>query len=107
MNNGYLIPANTKRSNYILGMLRITPDLWILIGGTVVTITLLIATSTSGMLWTILSLIPLLVCVLLVLPIPNYHNTLCVIQSVLRFYKERRRYIWRGWCMKYELEKDK
>ena len=46
----------------------------------------------------ILSCLPVGITGLLVVPIPNYHNVLCAIQSILRFYKERRNYIWRGWC---------
>ena len=106
-NNSYLIPANTKRSTLIAGFLRPMPDLVIAGVGTIVSIIALMATSTVGMWATIISLIPLLVSWLLVLPIPNYHNTLCVIQSILRFYNERRVYIWRGWCMKNELQNEK
>ena len=107
MNNSYLIPANTKRATLIGGFLRPMPDLVIAGIGTIVSIIALMVTSTMGMWATIISLIPLLVSWLLVLPIPNYHNTLCVIQSALDFYNRRKKYIWRGWCMKYELEKDK
>lgn len=107
MDNSYLIPANTKRSTLIFGMLRITPDLWILLSGTAITIVALIATSTLGLLATILSLVPMLLCVLLVLPIPNYHNTLCAIQSVLNFYNNRRKFIWRGWCIYNEFKDNK
>ena len=107
MNNGYLVPANTKRANLIGGFLRPMPDLIIAGVGTVVSIAALMITSTMGMMATIISLIPLLLSWLLVLPIPNYHNTLCVIQSIIDFYNRRKKYIWRGWCMKYEYEKDK
>lgn len=105
-NNGYLVPANTKRATLILGMLRLKPDAIIAGTGTAVSIIALMATSTVGLWATIVSLLPMLICVFLVLPVPNYHNTLCVIQSILDFYNRRKKYIWRGWCMKYELEKD-
>ena len=77
MNNSYLVPANTKRATLIAGFLRPMPDLIIAGVGTVVSLIALMATSTVGMWATIISLIPLLVSWLLVLPIPNYHNTLC------------------------------
>ena len=83
------------------------PDLIIAGVGTVVSLIALMATSTVGMWATIISLIPLLVSWLLVLPIPNYHNTLCVIQSILDFYQRRKKYIWRGWCMRYEFQDNK
>lgn len=104
--NGYLVPANTKRATLILGMLRPKPDAIIAGVGAVTSLVALMATSTIGLWATIVSLLPLLIAVFLVLPIPNYHNTLCVIQSILDFYQRRKKYIWRGWCMRYESEKE-
>lgn len=106
MDNGYLVPANTKKATLVAGFLRPTPDLVIASVGTVVSFIGLISTSTLGLVATIISLIPLLVCWMLVLPIPNYHNTLCVIQSILDYYQRRKKYIWKGWCTRYEYEKD-
>lgn len=106
-NNSYLVPANTKRATLIGGILRPVPDAIIAGTGTVISIIALMTTSTIGMWATIISLLPMIVCVFLVLPIPNYHNMLCFIQSALDFYNRRKKYIWRGWCMKYEYEKDK
>ena len=37
--------------------------------------------------------------------VPNYHNVLCAIQSIFKFYTERRKYVWKGWCF-YERFKD-
>lgn len=103
--NGSLVPANTKKSTLILGMFRLVPDVVIAASGTVVTILLLAILSNVGVTAMILSLIPMLICVVLVLPIPQYHNTLCAIQSILGFYQGRRKYIWRGWCNRIEYEK--
>ena len=103
--NGSLVPANTKKSTLILGMFRLVPDVVIAASGTVVTILLLAILSNVGVTAMIISLIPMLVCVVLVLPIPQYHNTLCAIQSILGFYQGRRKYIWRGWCNRIEYEK--
>lgn len=103
--NGSLVPANTKRSTLILGMFRPVPDLIILICGTIVTVTMLAVFANEGMVLLILSLIPMLTAVTLVVPIPNYHNILCALQSMLNFYNGRKKYIWRGWCIRYEYEK--
>jgi len=105
--NGSLVPANTKRSTLILGMYRPLPDLVILIVGTVITIGLLIAFNNAGSLVMILSCVPMLMAALLTAPLPNYHNVLCVIQSILEFYNGRRKYIWRGWCIKNEFKDGK
>ena len=107
--NGSLVPANTKKSTLILGMFRLVPDVVIAASGTITTVILLIAVSNFNVpIWgLILCLLPMLICVLLVLPIPNYHNTLCAIQSILEFYQGRRKYIWRGWCLVREYDKNK
>ena len=99
-----LVPANTKRSTLILGMFRPVPDLVILITGTVITVFMLAIFANAGMAMLIVSVVPMLIGVALVLPIPNYHNTLCAIQSMLNFYNGRKNYIWRGWCTRYGFE---
>lgn len=99
MVNGYLVPANSKRGTLILNMFR-PIDLIIFGVGTGVSLLLLIIVSsvidsTAGI---VIAILPALIVGLLVVPIPNYHNVLCAIQSILRFFMERRNYIWRGWC---------
>ena len=103
---GSLVPANTKRSTLILGMFRLYPDVIIAASGTIGTIMILVVLSNFSVpAWAlILALMPMLVCAILVFPIPNYHNTLCAIQSILGFYQGRRKYIWRGWCLVHEYE---
>ena len=106
--NGSLVPANTKRATLIFGMLRLVPDLPIIAGGTILTIALLLSFGNNAPTWLMLvCLIPMLFAALLVMPIPNYHNTLCAIQSILRFYNGRRKYIWRGWCIRNEFQENK
>ena len=103
--NGYLVPANTKKATLILSVLR-PIDAFIVGGGIAISIIALIALSDYGTLATILSCIPMIVGLILVLPIPNYHNTLVAIQSVLKYYNGRKIYIWKGWCI-YNEYKDK
>lgn len=104
--NGYLVPANTKKSMLILGMLR-PLDLGILVIGIVISVIMLLIFNSSGTLLMIISCIPMVVGLILVLPIPNYHNTLVALQSVIRFYNERRNYIWKGWCLYDEFKDNK
>ena len=101
-----LVPANTKRSTLILGMYKVFPDIAILGSGVILTIMLLVIFDGAGTLFTILMCIPMLTGVFLTLPIPNYHNMLGAIQSIIGFYNNRRKYIWRGWCVKNEFEQD-
>ncbi len=104
--NGSLVPANTKKSLLVFGMFRPLPDLLILGSGIGITVILLLIFGDASTWILMLSCIPMLIGLVLVLPIPNYHNTLCVIESILGFYNGRRKFIWRGWCMKDEY-KDK
>ena len=41
---------------------------------------------------------PGVVCGFLVFPIPNYHNMMTIILEVYRFYTNRQRFVWKGWC---------
>ena len=90
--NGSLVPANTKKSMLIMSMLR-PLDAMILGVGISISVILLLIFSNAGTFMTIISCIPMIVALILVMPIPNYHNTLVAIQSILRFYQERRNYI--------------
>lgn len=105
--NGSMVPANAKKSLLIMGFLRPMPDTLILGVGVGISV-LMLALSTSAPTWMlVIECIPMLISAILVAPIPNYHNTLCAIQSILRFYNERRKYIWRGWCIYDEFKNDK
>lgn len=97
MNNMYLIPANAKKGTLIFNVFR--PFDLILFGtGIGISLILLMLISTSDIVWVILACLPGAICSLLVVPIPHYHNVLCVIQSVIQFFTNRRNYYWRGWC---------
>lgn len=94
----YLIPANTKAGALILGYFR-PVDLIILGSGVLITLLLLFVVQTTNTLTTILVLAPGVICGFLVLPIPNYHNVITIIISIINFFQERRVYIWKGWCI--------
>ena len=103
---GYLVPANTKKSLLIFGMLR-PVDAFILGGGVAVSVLALLIFNTDNTWLLLLECVPMLVCLILVLPIPHYHNTLVGIQSIIKFYNERRNYIWKGWCVYDEFKDSK
>ena len=105
--NGSLVPANTKKSLLVFGMFRPLPDLLILSGGVGLTVGLLLIFGNANTWILIGCCIPMILAVVLVLPIPNYHNTLCAIQSILDFYNGRRKFIWKGWCIRDEYKDDK
>lgn len=105
MENGqYLIAANSKRGQLIFNIFR-PIDLYIAIGGSVTTIVLFLLVKPSSLWTAIVILLPILVCAFLVIPIPNYHNMMCVLQNIYKFYfVERRTFKWRGWCAKDEFK---
>lgn len=103
--NGFLIPANAKKGTLILNVFR-PIDFIMFCTGACITLIMFLIVDTNNTTMLLISCIPVGVTGLLVIPIPNYHNVLCAIQSILRFFVERRNYYWRGWCF-YEKFGDK
>ncbi len=97
----YLVPANSKRSALIFGFFKKT-DLIIFSVGTVVSFVLLMILPVTEMWAVIVTLLPIVTAGALVFPIPNYHNVRTLLIEILNYYKNRRKYVWRGWCYKYE-----
>mgnify|MGYP001625182796 FL=1 len=103
MNNNYLIPANSKKSQLILGFF--TPVDLILFGsGCGLTLLLLMLVRNASAVQMIIILLPALVTGFLVTPVLYYHNVLQFIINVVSFIFNTRRYYWRGWCVKYDSE---
>ena len=74
-------------------------DLFILCGGILVTVLLLLVLPIEDSLTNvILALSPTLVTGLLVFPVANYHNVLTVLITIYVFYTSRQKFIWKGWC---------
>ena len=97
MNNNYLIPANSKRSQLILGFFTLR-DLILFGSGVGLTLILLIVIQSADIIIMLLILAPALITGFLVIPLENYHNVLQFIINIYSFYSGRRLYIWRGWC---------
>ena len=103
MNDNYLIPANTKRGQLILGLF--TPiDLIIFLSGLAVTF-LLISILPMDITWVaILSVAPGIICSLLVAPVAYYHNVRQLIIEIYKYFSGRNRFVWKGWCYLDESE---
>ena len=99
--NNYLIPANSKKSQLILGFFR-GIDLILFGSGVGITLILLLTIQSANMGVMILILAPALITGFLVMPVPNYHNVLQFIVNVYTYFSERRRYYWKGWCYNVE-----
>ena len=102
--NQFLIAANSKKGQLIFNMFR-PVDLIIALGGAITTIALFFIVDPKTLVMVIITLLPIAVCSFLVLPIPNYHNILCILINIYNFYfVEPRELKWKGWCDKYEFK---
>lgn len=102
--NNYLIPANSKKSELILGMFTWV-DLILFGTGVLTTVILIIVfQSTLNTLGGILAVLsPALIAAFLVFPVPNYHNVLQLIVNIYTYFLVRPiTYKWRGWCYRNE-----
>lgn len=97
--NNYLIPANTKSGQLILGYFK-PFDLILLGTGILITLVLLTMLPMNYTWQVIVVVAPGLLSAFLVIPVPNYHNILTIIIECYTFFTGRRRYIWKGWCVK-------
>lgn len=95
--NGFLIPANSKKSMLIFGAFR-PVDLIIFLTGLGLSLLLFLVIDASNIIFVTLAMLPGLFGGFLVFPIPNYHNTLTIIISAFTFFTTRREFIWKGWC---------
>ncbi len=106
MNTNYLIPANSKRSLLIFSMFTWF-DLALFGIGLTVTMILLLVISPDSLLSAIIDIAPAAITAFLVMPIPNYHNTLTLIKDLYVFFTSRQRFIWKGWCVLDEYKEQK
>ena len=98
MNGNYLIPANAKRGQYIFGLFR--PGDLIIFGIGVTATLILVALMPMDQTWAaVISVLPGIICSLLVAPVAYYHNVLQLIIELYKFFTSRRIYIWKGWCV--------
>lgn len=98
--NNYLIPANSKKSQLIFSIFR-PVDLFIVLVGGLITLVLMFAVSGDSISQLFIKLLPIGISLLLVVPIPYYHNVLVFFQEVYLFVMGQKVYLWRGWCSNY------
>jgi len=102
--NQYLMPANSKKSRLIFGFFTVI-DLIIVGIGVTLTVLFLIVLKDPPLWQLLLAIVPLLVCVTLVFPVPNYHNVRQLLINIFYFVLGRKRYYWKGWCVKDDTDK--
>lgn len=97
--NQFLIPANTKKSKLILGFFTLI-DLIVFGTGCLITIILLFVFQSMSFQVALLVLLPAVIGAFLVAPVPNYHNVMQLLTNIFMFLMNRKRYYWKGWCIK-------
>ena len=103
--DNYLIPANTKKGQLILNIFR-PFDLWIVAIGAVLTTILLLILEDTSLTIALIKLLPIAISLLLVMPVPQYHNVYVFISEVINYYINPTKYLWRGWCATYVNDDD-
>ena len=106
MNGNYLIPANTKKGQLILGLFQ-PIDVVIFGTGLLVTMILVMILPMDNTLIAVLAITPGIVTGLLVLPVANYHNVRQLIIEIYQYFTRRSRFVWRGWCFLDESRESK
>ncbi|MDO5569130.1 MAG: hypothetical protein Q4G04_03365 [bacterium] len=96
--NGYLIPANAKKGTLILNLFTMTDVIILGVGLALSFLFLALSPTTTDTVGVILIMIPAGTAIFLVIPIANYHNVRVALRSIFRFFTERRKFIWKGWC---------
>lgn len=94
----YLIPANTKKGQLILGMFR-PIDLIIFGVGVSITMIFMAFLPMSSTFVTVVIMLPAAITGVLIVPVSYYHNTLNVIAELIEFFTSQRNYKWKGWCV--------
>ena len=97
MNGNYLIPANTKRGRLLLGVFE-PIDLIMFSSGILTTLILVAVLPIDKLSVALLALAPALVTGLLVLPVAYYHNVRQLLTEIYKYFTNRNRFVWKGWC---------
>lgn len=99
MEDSYLIPANSKKSQLILGFFT-KLDLVVFLLGIGFTMIMLFLIDSNKLLILMLILSPALISAFLVMPVPYYHNIRQLITNIYNFIFGQNRYYWKGWCIR-------
>ena len=96
----YLIPANSKKGQLYFSIFK-GIDLIILLAGALLTLLSFFIVKGEGLSAIFGKLFPILTALLLVIPIPYYHNVRVFIKEMFIYLRGQKRYDWKGWCVRY------
>lgn len=97
MNGNYLIPANTKRGQLLLGLFK-PIDLIILGIGMGITLVLIAVLPIDQVEFAVIAVAPGIFAGFLTIPVAYYHNIRQLVTEMILFFTNRRRFLWKGWC---------
>ena len=97
MDENYLIPANTKRGQLLLGLFK-PIDLIILGIGLTITLILIAVLPIDQTLFAVIAVAPGIFAGFLVLPVAYYHNIRQLVTEMIKFIINRKKFVWKGWC---------
>ncbi len=95
----YLIPANSKKGQLYFNLFKGIDLIILLVGGLLTTLTLFLIEG-EGLIFVILKLLPIMTSLFLVFPVAYYHNVRVFIKELYTYIMSRKRYDWKGWCMR-------
>ena len=104
--NNYLIPANSKKSQLILGLFTMG-DLVVFLTGVTITVALLLVFKSNNLPTMLAFASPALIATFLVAPVPHYHNVMTLVGNMINFATGQKKYYWRGWCASYDSDRPK
>ena len=105
MNQSYLIPANTKKGQLILGLFM-PIDLILFGSGLFITLLLVMILPMDKTSVAVLAISPGVITGFLVLPVAHYHNVRQLIVEIYQYFTRRNRFVWKGWCFLDESESE-
>jgi len=98
--NMYIIPANSKKGQLIFNIFRGIDLAVFALGIGLSIIFFIVLQDFNDLFSSLLKILPACLGGFLVVPVPNYHNVLQLITNIVTFILNRKRYYWKGWCMK-------
>lgn len=99
--NQYLIPANSKKSLLIANVFE-PIDLIIIGCGVAISLIVWLLMPGDDLFMLVIKLLPLSLSLLLVVPIPHYHNVRVFLREFILYATGEKEYIWKGWCASSE-----
>ena len=91
------MPANSKKSGLILGLFNVKDLIVLGIGLGITAILVFLCSKGASLIGLVLIMTPGAISVLLVFPVPYYHNVMKLMSNIIMFFMNKKKYEWKGW----------